>query len=53
MHNLEDIITTCSYCKEVMDINGEWQHLAKYLSKITDIKFQSWGLRCMNGEAFP
>ena len=39
MHNVEGIITTCSYCKEVRDINGEWQHLEKYLSKITDIRF--------------
>ena len=39
MHNMEGILTTCSYCKEVRDSEGEWQHLEKYLSKITDIRF--------------
>jgi len=39
MHNMEGILTTCSYCKEVRDTDGEWQHLEKYLSKITDIRF--------------
>ena len=39
MHNMEGILTTCSYCKEVRDTEGEWQHLEKYLSKITDIRF--------------
>ncbi len=39
MHNTEGILTTCSYCKEVRDSDGEWQHLEKYLSKITDIRF--------------
>ncbi len=39
MHNMEGILTTCSYCKEVRDSDGEWQHLEKYLSKITDIRF--------------
>ncbi len=39
MHNTEGILTTCSYCKEVRDADGEWQHLEKYLSKITDIRF--------------
>ena len=27
MHNTEGILTTCSYCKEVRDSDGEWQHL--------------------------
>ncbi len=39
MHKTEGIITTCSYCKEVRDSDGEWQHLEKYLSKISDIRF--------------
>ena len=39
MHNMDGILTTCSYCKEVRDAEGEWQHLEKYLSKITDIRF--------------
>ena len=39
MHNMEGILTTCSYCKEVRDAEGEWQHLEKYLSKISDIRF--------------
>ena len=39
MHNMEGILTTCSYCKEVSDTNGEWQYLEKYFSKITDIRF--------------
>ena len=39
MHNMEGILTTCSYCKEVRDSDGEWQHLEKYLSKISDIRF--------------
>ena len=39
MHNTEGILTTCSYCKEVRDSDGEWQHLEKYLSKIADIRF--------------
>ena len=39
MHNVKGILTTCSYCKEVRDAEGEWQHLEKYLSKITDIRF--------------
>jgi len=39
MHNMEGILTTCAYCKEVRDTDGEWQHLEKYLSKITDISF--------------
>ena len=53
MHNAEGILTTCSYCKEVRDANGEWQHLEKYLSKISDIRF-SHGIcdSCME-EHFP
>tara|TARA_Y100001968_G_scaffold322975_1_gene359944 strand:- start:5734 stop:6069 length:336 start_codon:yes stop_codon:yes gene_type:complete len=53
MHNMEGILTNCSYCKEVRDTNGEWQHLEKYLSKITDIRF-SHGIcdSCME-EHFP
>ncbi len=53
MHNMEGILTTCSYCKEVRDSDGEWQHLEKYLSKITDIRF-SHGIcdSCME-EHFP
>ena len=39
MHKMEGIVTTCSYCKEVRGSDGEWQHLEKYLSKITDIRF--------------
>ena len=39
MHNMEGILTTCSYRREVRDMDGEWQHLEKYLSKITDIRF--------------
>ena len=53
MHNMEGILTTCSYCKEVRDTDGEWQHLEKYLSKISDIRF-SHGIcdSCME-EHFP
>tara|TARA_B100001250_G_scaffold358776_1_gene335276 strand:+ start:1618 stop:2232 length:615 start_codon:yes stop_codon:yes gene_type:complete len=39
INKMEGIITKCSYCKEVRDTNGQWQHLEKYLSKITDIRF--------------
>ena len=53
MHNMDGILTTCSYCKEGRDSNGEWQHLEKYLSKISDIRF-SHGIcdSCME-EHFP
>ena len=53
MHNMEGILATCSYCKKVRDSDGEWQHLEKYLSKISDIRF-SHGIcdSCME-EHFP
>ncbi len=53
MHNIEGILTTCSYCKMVREDSGEWQHLEKYLSKTTDIRF-SHGIcnSCME-EDFP
>ena len=53
MHNVEGILTTFSYCKEVRDANGEWQHLEKYLTKTSGIRF-SYGVcdLCME-EHFP
>ena len=34
MHNMEGILTTCSYCKkEVRDSDGEWQHLENTFQK--------------------
>tara|TARA_Y100001968_G_scaffold218711_1_gene201382 strand:- start:1274 stop:1579 length:306 start_codon:yes stop_codon:yes gene_type:complete len=39
MHNMEGILTTCFYCKQVRCTEGEFQNLEKYLSKITDIRF--------------
>ena len=53
MHNTDGILITCSYCNEARDTNGEWQHLEKYLSKISDIRF-SHGIcdLCME-EHFP
>ena len=39
LHANEGIITTCSYCREVRDASGQWQHLEKYLSNVSDIRF--------------
>ena len=39
LHKQEGIISVCSYCREVKDSNGDWQHLEKYLSSISDIRF--------------
>ena len=53
MHNTEGILTTCSYCKEVRDSDGEWQHLEKYLSKIADIRFSHGICDCCMEKHFP
>ena len=53
MHNVDSIVTTCCYCKQVRDYEGQWQHLEKYLSSISDLRF-SHGIcdKCME-EHFP
>ena len=39
LHKQEGILSVCSYCREVKNDNGDWMHLEKYLSKISDIRF--------------
>ena len=39
LHQQEGILSVCSYCREVRNKDGDWQHLEKYLSKLTDIRF--------------
>ena len=39
IHNQEGILSVCSYCIEVKNKEGDWMHLEKYLSKISDIRF--------------
>ena len=39
LHNQEGILSVCSYCREVKNQEGDWMHLEKYLSKISDIRF--------------
>ena len=39
LHKQEGILSVCSYCREVKNNNGDWMHLEKYLSKISDIRF--------------
>ena len=38
-HNQEGILSVCSYCREVKNKEGDWQHLEKYLSSVSDIRF--------------
>ena len=47
-HKHEGILSVCSYCREVKNKDGDWQHLEKYLSSVTDMRF-SHGVcdRCM------
>ena len=39
IHKQEGILSVCSYCREVKNKEGDWMHLEKYLSKISDIRF--------------
>ena len=39
IHNQEGILSVCSYCREVKNKEGDWMHLEKYLSNISDIRF--------------
>ena len=39
LHKQEGILSVCSYCREVKNKEGDWMHLEKYLSKISDIRF--------------
>ena len=39
LHKQEGILSVCSYCREVKNNDGDWMHLEKYLSKISDIRF--------------
>ena len=39
LHKKEGILSVCSYCREVKNNDGDWMHLEKYLSKISDIRF--------------
>ena len=39
IHNQEGILSVCSYCREVKNKEGDWMHLEKYLSEISDIIF--------------
>ena len=39
LHKQEGILSVCSYCREVKNKDGDWQHLEKYLSSISDIRF--------------
>ena len=39
LHHQEGILSVCSYCREVRNKDGDWQHIEKYLSNVSDIKF--------------
>ena len=39
LHKQEGILSVCSYCREVKNEDGDWMHLEKYLSKVSDIRF--------------
>ena len=39
LHNQEGILSVCSYCKEVRNKDGDWQHIEKYLSNVSNIQF--------------
>ncbi len=39
LHNQEGILSVCSYCREVRNKDGDWQHIEKYLANVSDIKF--------------
>jgi len=39
LHNQDGILSVCSYCREVRNKDGDWQHIEKYLSNVSDIKF--------------
>ena len=39
LHKQDGILSVCSYCREVKNDQGNWMHLEKYLSKISDIRF--------------
>ena len=39
LHKQEGILSVCSYCREVKNKEGDWMHLEKYLTKISDIRF--------------
>ena len=39
LHHQEGILSVCSYCREVRNKDGDWQHIEKYLSNNSDIKF--------------
>ena len=39
LHNQEGIISVCSYCREVKNKDGDWLHIEKYLSNMSDIRF--------------
>ena len=39
LHNQDGIISVCSYCREVKNKDGDWLHIEKYLTNISDIRF--------------
>ena len=39
LHNQEGILSVCSYCREVRNKDGDWQHIEKYLSNVSNIQF--------------
>ena len=39
LHQQDGILSVCSYCREVRNKDGDWQHIEKYLSNVSDIKF--------------
>lgn len=39
LHKQDGILSVCSYCREVKNSEGDWQHIEKYLSQVSDIKF--------------
>lgn len=47
-HGKGNMLPTCSWCKEVRDGSGEWQHLETYMRRHTKIRF-SHGIcdKCM------
>ena len=38
-HKQEGILSVCSYCREVKNKDGDWQHLEKYLSSVSYMRF--------------
>ena len=39
LHHQDGILSVCSYCREVRNKDGDWQHIEKYLAKVSNIRF--------------